>query len=154
MYITFACDGCGTKYRVKIDMAGRQCKCARCGKVLLVPKNGAETSGSVGAKAVAHAATSEKRVAAVLARSGLADSAEAVIQQARAADRPDMQNDPMLDYFEANVRPQLGERDQALRLLRLYLEARPDRKTYLGEDWWWRPLRDDPGFKALVGDDE
>ena len=88
------------------------------------------------------------RVAAVLARSGLADSAEAVVLQARAADA---QNDPLTDYYEANVRLQLEQRDQALSLLRGYLEARPDRKTYIAEDWWWRPLRDDPRFKALVG---
>jgi serine/threonine-protein kinase len=92
-------------------------------------------------------ATGLLRVAAVLARSGLADSAEAVITQARAAGT---QNE-MTDYYEANARLQLGQRDRALSLLRRYLEARPDRKAYLAEDWWWRPLRDDPRFQALVG---
>ena len=35
------------------------------------------------------------------------------------------------------------------------LEARPDFRPYLAEDWWFRPLFDDPIFQALVtgGDD-
>jgi tetratricopeptide (TPR) repeat protein len=86
-------------------------------------------------------------VAAVIARAGLRDSALAVVARARAAaPQPDVR----LDYREANVRLQLGEREEAIRLLARYLDARPDRKAVTAKDWWWRPLRDDPEFQALV----
>jgi serine/threonine-protein kinase len=87
------------------------------------------------------------RVAAVLARSGLADSAEAVIAQAHAAGA----ESEMTDYYEANARLQLGQRDRAISLLQSYLELRPGRKDYIARDWWFAPLRDDPRFQALVG---
>jgi len=86
-------------------------------------------------------------VADVLVRAGLADSAKAVIRQARAAE---VAPDPMTDYNEAYTRLLLGERDEALRLLARHLEARPGRKEYIAGDWWWDPLRDDPRFLELV----
>jgi len=86
-------------------------------------------------------------VAAVLARAGLADSARAVIRQARAI-AP--QASPSLDVREAMARLRLGETDEVLRLLGAYLEARPDRKAYIAKDWWWKPLHGHPGFQALV----
>ena len=88
---------------------------------------------------------------AALGRLGLADSARAVIAQARDGYTG---NDLMTDLYEANAWLQLGETDETLRLLGAYLEAKPDRKDYIREDWWWRPLHDDPRFKALVGDGE
>jgi serine/threonine-protein kinase len=92
-------------------------------------------------------ATGLLRVAAVLARSGLADSAEAVIVQAHAASAPY----EMTYYYEANARLQLGQRDRAISLLGRYLEARPDRKSYIAKEWWWQSLHDDPRFQALAG---
>ncbi len=86
-------------------------------------------------------------VAAVLARANLADSARAVIRHARET-AP--QADPRLDQREANARLQLGEPDEALRLLARFLEARPDERPKVAKDWWWRPLRDHPQFRALV----
>jgi TolB-like protein len=86
-------------------------------------------------------------VAAVLARANLADSARAVIRQARET-AP--QEDPWLDQREANARLQLGEPDEALRLLACFLAARPDQRAKVAKDWWWRPLRDHPEFQALV----
>lgn len=85
--------------------------------------------------------------AGVLARAGLADSARSVVRAVRDAGS----DDPWLDYYEANARIQLGEPDRAVALLREYLSALPSRRSYIGSDWWWRPLRDRPDFQALVG---
>jgi TolB-like protein len=84
--------------------------------------------------------------AAVLARNGRADSARAVIARVRG----DGSDDPWLDYYEANVRIQLGERDRALDLLDNFLARYPSRRAYIGRDWWWRPLRDTDRFRAMV----
>jgi TolB-like protein/tRNA A-37 threonylcarbamoyl transferase component Bud32 len=86
-------------------------------------------------------------VADVLARAGLADSARAVIRQARAAE---IKPDPMNDYNEAYTRLLLGERDEALRLLARHLQARPGRKEYIATEWWWDSLRNDPRFLELL----
>jgi len=85
-------------------------------------------------------------VAAVLARSGLADSAVAVARRALALDpdQPDALNS------EAYIALQLGDRDRALRLLAQYLEAAPDQRAYVARDFWWTPLHRDPRFQALV----
>ncbi len=89
------------------------------------------------------------QVAAVLARAGLRDSAEAVIQRTRS----EAPSDPTawIPYNEAHAWTLLGERDQALRALGMYLEATPQDKAYIAEDPWFRDLRDDPRFAALVG---
>ncbi|HXI33377.1 MAG TPA: protein kinase, partial [Gemmatimonadales bacterium] len=87
--------------------------------------------------------------AAVLARSGLADSARAVIRRTRAAiTSPAAQQ--TLDYDEAYVRVLLGERDAALRLLGNYLRTRPENRAYVAESPWFRTLHDDPRFRSLV----
>jgi len=46
----------------------------------------------------------------------------------------------------------LGDRDEALRLLTVYLATNPQDRATLAKDdtWWWRGLRDDSRFKALV----
>jgi len=85
-------------------------------------------------------------VAGVLARAGRADSARAVIARSRAA----APRDPEMDYNEAVARTLLGEREQALVLLRAYVRATPQMSAYLGADPVFRVLRDDPRFKALV----
>ncbi|HYR32232.1 MAG TPA: protein kinase [Gemmatimonadales bacterium] len=88
-------------------------------------------------------------VAAVLARSGLADSARAVIRRTRAAaTNPAAQSS--LDYDEAYVRLLLGERDIALQLLAKCLRSRPENRGFVAESPWFRSLRDDPRFQALV----
>jgi len=88
-------------------------------------------------------------VAAVLARGGDPDSARAVIRSARAMAEAD---DPGLDYREAHARLQLGEQEEAMRLLGRFLAARPDRRAYLAKDWWFRSLRGDSAFQALVAE--
>jgi len=89
------------------------------------------------------------QVAAVLARAGLRDSAEAVIQRTRSGAPSDPE--AWIPYNEAHVWLLLGERDEALRALGLYLDASPQEKSYIAEDPWFRDLRDDPRFAELVG---
>src|SRR5687768_14125671 len=33
------CSGCGTKIKVKAELAGKKCKCPRCGQILSAPLN-------------------------------------------------------------------------------------------------------------------
>jgi len=86
------------------------------------------------------------QVAAVLAQVGRADSARAIIRRARAT-HPD---NAWGDYYEANARVQLGDTARAIELLGLYMKAYPNQRGYIARDWWWKPLREDPRFKALV----
>lgn len=84
-------------------------------------------------------------VAEVAARAGLVDSARAVIQLARGDDVP-----AWLAYNEAHARLLMGEKAEATRLLSLYLTAQPD-TALLARDWWFSTLREEPGFRRLVG---
>lgn len=93
----------------------------------------------------------QMQVAAVLARAGLVDSAKSVLRRGRAQAT---ENDPELDYQEANVRLQLGERDAALQLLESLLKARPYERELIAKDWWFESLRDHPRFQALVARNE
>lgn len=86
-------------------------------------------------------------VAAVLARTDLPDSARAVLERGRAA-APDR---PLTHYYGANVHLLLGEESRALEQLERYLTAQPNDRAYVASDWWWEPLREVPGFVALVG---
>jgi serine/threonine-protein kinase len=89
-------------------------------------------------------------VASVLGKANLADSARRVLVRARAA--PDLDPARELAGYEAWVRTQLGDKDEALRLLREYLVANPRHREGFKKrvHWWWRPLQDDPRFKALI----
>ena len=86
-------------------------------------------------------------VSPVLGRAGLADSAEAVIRRARAA-APD---DPEMDFYEAEARMLLGDREAALRLLARDLRGNPRFRDYVRRNPVFRPLWDDPRFQELVG---
>ncbi len=88
------------------------------------------------------------KMAAVLAAAGLRDSAESVIRRAHEAGV----DDPFVLYYEAKTRLNLGDRQEALRLLGEFLEGRPDFRPYMAEDWWFRPLFDDSAFVALVAE--
>jgi eukaryotic-like serine/threonine-protein kinase len=88
------------------------------------------------------------RIAPVLGRAGLRDSAEAVIRRARAA-APD---DPEMDFYEAEARMLLGDGDAALRLLARDVRANPRFKEYVRVYPVFRPLWSDPRFRALVGE--
>ncbi len=94
-------------------------------------------------------------VAAVLARksvsdSALADSARHVAEHARGNAEVDPTRD--LAYIEAFVRTLLNDREAAVRLLKQYVAANPDRRADLGDEsgWWFRGLQDYPQFQELV----
>jgi hypothetical protein len=88
-------------------------------------------------------------VALALARAGLADSARGVGLRARA----DASLDPTreLANWEAWVRTLVGDRDEAFRLLSLYLSANPqERPTGKETTGWLRELQSDPRWKSLI----
>jgi len=89
-------------------------------------------------------------VGAVLARAGLADSARHVLVSARADARIDPQQD--LLSLEAFGRTLMGERGEAIELLKQYVAANPAHTFKRGGDisWWWRDLRSDPRFRQLT----
>jgi tetratricopeptide (TPR) repeat protein len=91
-------------------------------------------------------------VAAVLARDGKADSARAVVKRSLGNAEIDPSRD--LTYTGAFVYTLLGDKENALQLLKTYLAANPRRRNTLAQDpgWWFRPLETDPGFKVLVAD--
>jgi TolB-like protein len=92
----------------------------------------------------------ELEVAFALANAGLKDSARAVALRARAGADVDPTRD--LVYLEVMLRNLLGDRAEALELLKLYLATDPQDRSNIARDstWWFRGLRDDPEFKRLV----
>ncbi len=90
-------------------------------------------------------------VGGVIARAGLADSATAVLEGARAT--PDIDPDQEILGYEAAIRSITGERDIAVELLKRYVAANPGHSFEVGGDlhWWWRGLADHPEFRAVRG---
>ncbi len=90
-------------------------------------------------------------LAMALARAGLPDSSRAVALRSRV----DATLDPTreLVYLEAILRNLLGDRDEAIRLVSVYLATNPQDRASMAKDqtWWWEGIREDPRFKALVG---
>jgi len=90
-------------------------------------------------------------VAAVLARAGLADSARHVLDRSRG----DANSDPTKELlgYQAFVRVMLGDKEEAFRLLDEYFTANPQHRAGFRQNvhWWWRPIQDDPRFKAIIG---
>jgi serine/threonine-protein kinase len=95
---------------------------------------------------------SRLRTGGVIARAGLKDSARHVLDRTRAATTRAADPGQELLAIEAYQRTLLGDRDEAIALLTRYSAANPGHFER-GKDisWWWRELRDDPRFKALVG---
>ena len=93
----------------------------------------------------------EMIVAIALARAGLRDSADAVARRARADTTIDETRE--LAQLEAIMRTLLGQHDQALHQLSLYLSANPQLREGMARDrtWWFRDLRNDPRYGDLVG---
>ncbi|PYO90534.1 MAG: hypothetical protein DMD66_02295 [Gemmatimonadetes bacterium] len=87
----------------------------------------------------------------VLTRAGLPDSARHVLERAKGNADVDPQKE-LLGY-EAVGRVMLGDKEEALRLLGEYLIANPKHREGFRKSvhWWWRPIQDDPRFKALIG---
>ena len=86
-----------------------------------------------------------------LANAGLRDSARAVALRSRADPRIDPTND--LVFLEVAARNVMGDRDEAVRLLGRYLATNPQDRESIARDesWFFKGLRDDPRFVALVG---
>jgi TolB-like protein len=89
-------------------------------------------------------------VAIALARADLRDSANAMAIRARADTSLDASRE--LALLEAIVRTILGERDEALRQLGIYLEANPQLRAGMARDqtWWFRDLRQDPRYREIT----
>jgi hypothetical protein len=86
-----------------------------------------------------------------LIRAGLPDSARSVIAHAPGNENLDPSGD--LVYLEAMARSQLGDKDKAISLLSKYFAAHPQQQKYASKDesFWWKPLQDEPRYRALVG---
>ena len=65
---------------------------------------------------------------------------------------PDVDQTQDLKLDEAYVHLLVGDRDEALKSLKAYLAANPDRRPGMADDpgWWFRELQDDPAFQQLV----
>jgi len=89
-------------------------------------------------------------VAMVLARAGLADSARQVSKRTRAGVDVDPTQELAWDAIYVSLL--LGDKDEALKALKTYLTANPQRREGLAEDpgWWFRGIQDDPRFQELV----
>jgi len=90
-------------------------------------------------------------VSLALVRAGLPDSARAVAERSRGNTTVDPTHD--LAYYEAIVRAQLGDKDEAFKLLGTYVASNPQMRAGLVKDQTWQleALRSDPRYQALVG---
>jgi serine/threonine-protein kinase len=90
-------------------------------------------------------------VAEVLNRAGLPDSARRVLLRARTSD-PAIDPRGELVGYEAFVRAQLGDKQEAVDLLQKYLTDHPEHRGGFSKanPWWWQPIQDDPRFKRLI----
>jgi serine/threonine-protein kinase len=101
--------------------------------------------------------TSNMLVAAVIARAAkagqpaLADSARHVVR----ASLGDTQIDGLreLAFYGSFVHAILGDTDDAIRLLKEYLAANPQRLQSMRNDpgWWYKDLEREPRFRQLLG---
>ena len=88
-------------------------------------------------------------VGGVIARAGMADSANTVLNGARAAGAVDPSRS--LLRIEAFMRTLAGQNDAAIDLLAEFRRANPDYSfEFEGElRWYWEALRNHPGFEAI-----
>jgi hypothetical protein len=90
-------------------------------------------------------------VGGVLARAEMPDSANSVF----LASRPTPAVDPsqVLLGVEAIFRLQMGQENEALSLLRIYLTTSPEHRSGYRwtSHWWWRSLHSNPEYMTLVG---
>ncbi|MGQ0641332.1 MAG: protein kinase domain-containing protein [Gemmatimonadaceae bacterium] len=89
-------------------------------------------------------------VAGAIARANLPDSARRVLASAQATAAIDPEEE-ILGY-SALVHILLSDVGEAVKVLKSYVLQHPTHEFSVGRDlhWWWRPLRDVPGFKDLV----
>ena len=90
-------------------------------------------------------------VAAVLARAGLKDSARAVILRSRGDARIDPTRE--LAQWEAVARTILGDKDEAITQLGVWLATNPQQRATMVKDnlWWWKDLRGEKRYRQLIG---
>ncbi len=101
--------------------------------------------------------TSNMLVAAVIARAAkagqaaLADSARHVVRASIGDAQIDSPRE--LAFYGAFVHTLLGDGDEAVRLLKEYLAASPDRAQGMRNDpgWWFKDLDRNPRFRQLLG---
>jgi hypothetical protein len=98
-----------------------------------------------------HTLYGQMLVGMALVRAGLPDSARAVALRSRGNTEVDPTHD--LAYYEAVLRTQLGDKDEALKQLGIYLASNPQQRAGIakGDTWDLRELRSDPRFTTLVG---
>ena len=94
---------------------------------------------------------SRQVVAGVLGLAGLVDSARTVLLSVRTDD-PEIDHEHELPGYEAAMRALIGDRDEAIALLKRYVVTNPDHSFERGGTimWWWLPLRDHPEFQQLL----
>jgi tetratricopeptide (TPR) repeat protein len=88
-------------------------------------------------------------VAAVLARAGLADSAEAVVRRTRA-ELERQGNASSIDYWESHVHVLAGRPRDAVARLTSFLATNPAYRGLVANTPWFVPLRSDSAFTRLV----
>ena len=102
--------------------------------------------------------TENMLVAAVIARASengkqkvLADSARSLVRRSLGDPTIDAVRD--LALFGSFAYAQLGDADDAIRLLKEYLAANPQRVESLRNDpgWWFKPLAGNPRFRQALG---
>lgn len=95
-----------------------------------------------------HISMARFQVAIVVGRAGLADSARTLIQSTRSDAGEEAR--ALTAYEEAAAWAAIGQSDECLEALRIYLDANPQEKSYLAADAWFEALWDDPRFQQLV----
>jgi tetratricopeptide (TPR) repeat protein len=90
-------------------------------------------------------------VALGLIRAGVSpDSARSVAMRSRAGQDADPVGELLV--YEAHFRAQIGDTDEAIKLLTKFFANNPPQRAFAKDDdsWWWDPIRQDSRYKALV----
>jgi len=83
-------------------------------------------------------------------QAALLDSARHVLERAQGDRRVDPGQE--LPGYRAIMLAQFGDNDEAISLLTAYIAANPDHSFRVGGNvhWWWRDIRNHPGFRTLL----
>jgi serine/threonine-protein kinase len=93
----------------------------------------------------------QMRVAIALARAGLKDSARSLAR--RSGGDPTIDSNRNLAELAAHVYAFLGDNEEAVNQLTLYIAANPGQREAMQKDtpWYWRDLSEDPRYRSLIG---